>query len=129
MYGIVKSVLANGGYDLTTITKKIKALWVQGDLTESEYDELIVMAQGGAEARYSLDLLAKVEELDKRIVALESKDVPSDSPEETVTEFVEGKWYYKGDKVLFDGKTYTCIAPEGVVCVWSPEAYPAYWEE
>ena len=127
MFEIVKSVLAKGGYDLTAITKKIKALWVQGDLSEAEYAELLAMAQGGAEAKYSLDLLAKVEELDRRIIALENGE--SKPTEETVAEFVEGKWYYKGDKCLFNGKTYTCIAPEGVVCVWSPDAYPAYWKE
>lgn len=129
MFEIVKSVLAKGGYDLTAITKKIKALWVQGDLSETEYAELIAMAQGGAEVKYSLDLLAKVEELDKRIIALENKGTSTDTTEETVADFVDGKWYYNGDKCGWNGKTYICIAPEGVVCVWSPEAYPAYWDE
>ena len=31
------------------------------------------------------------------------------------------------DYVLFDGAIYTCIAPDGTVCVWSPLEYPQYW--
>ena len=37
--------------------------------------------------------------------------------------------YKNGDKVMFNGNVYECIAPEGVACVWSPSEYPAYWEE
>ena len=44
-------------------------------------------------------------------------------------EYVVGKWYYNGDKVSFKGKNYECIAPSGVVCTWSPEGYPTYWQE
>ena len=47
---------------------------------------------------------------------------------EYIDDFVVGKTYYKGDKVLFDGKIYECIAPDGVVCVWSPSDYPTYWK-
>ena len=37
--------------------------------------------------------------------------------------------YYKGDKVIFEGAKYICIAPEGVAVVWDPVTYPAYWQE
>lgn len=47
----------------------------------------------------------------------------------SVPEYEAGKWYYRGDMVKFDGKTYSCIAPENVVCVWSPLEYPQYWKE
>ena len=33
-----------------------------------------------------------------------------------------------GDKITFEGGKYKCIAPDGVVCVWSPKEYPVYWE-
>lgn len=39
-----------------------------------------------------------------------------------------GKWYYNGDKITFEGVKYKCIAPDGVVCMWSPKEYPVYWE-
>lgn len=44
-------------------------------------------------------------------------------------EYIPGTWYYRGDRVAFEGVMYTCVAPAGVVCVWSPAEYPAYWQE
>ena len=44
-------------------------------------------------------------------------------------DYAPGTWYYRGDKVRLGGVMYTCVAPAGVVCVWSPTEYPAYWQE
>lgn len=44
-------------------------------------------------------------------------------------DYVPGTWYYRGDKVRLNGVLYTCVAPAGAVCVWSPTEYPAYWQE
>lgn len=60
--------------------------------------------------------------LSERVSALE-KAAPAPA------EFVPGTWYYRGDKVKFEGCTYSCIAPSGVTCVWSPSEYPAYWRK
>lgn len=60
------------------------------------------------------------------VEAFQSKPEP---PTEEYPEFVVGKWYYNGDKCSFGGKNYTCTAPTGTVCVWSPTDYPAYWKE
>ena len=129
MFEIVKSVLNSGGYNLTNTIKKINSLWVQGKLTDEEYNELVTLARTNANVQEDVDLLSKVIELEKRVVALENNITSNaPTPEETVEDFVEGKWYYNGDKCNWKGKTYTCIAPDGVVCVWSPEAYPTYWE-
>ena len=118
MYNIIKSVLNSGNFELTQILKKIAGLWAQGTLTDAEYEELNTMAR----------CEAKLEELDKRISAVENGSKTEDETAEEYPEFVVGKWYYKGDKVSFEGKNYVCIAPEGTVCVWSPKDYPAYWE-
>lgn len=126
MYNIVKNVLNNGGYDLTAMLKKIDTLWAKGKLTDTEYEELSTIARGSAKTEYSIDVLAKLEELDKRMLAVENGSVETETEE--YPEFVVGKWYYNGDKVSFEGKNYVCIAPEGTVCVWSPKDYPAYWE-
>ena len=67
----------------------------------------------------------KLEELEKRVRALESG---STEPGETYPDYVVGKWYYNGDKITFESGKYKCIAPAGVVCVWSPTEYPPYWE-
>lgn len=127
MYGIIVDVLNRGGYDLKGITDKINALWVEGKLTDEERSQLLNKAQGNADSTYSVDVMQKLNDLEQRVRAIENNEVTN--TEETVADFVDGKWYYNGDKCTFKGKTYVCTAPDGVVCVWSPEAYPAYWSE
>lgn len=59
--------------------------------------------------------------IEERVTALE-KAAPAPA------DYTAGTWYYRGDKMAFVGAIYTCIAPEGVVCVWSPAEYAAYWQ-
>lgn len=130
MYSIVKNVLNQGGYDLTAIIKKIDTLWLQGKLTDEQRDELTETARNTADVQYSVDVLTKLEELDKRLTVLE-KSGGDTSGEDTAEypEYVVGKWYHNGEKCSFKGVNYVCIAPEGATCVWGPKDYPAYWEE
>lgn len=134
MYTVLKSVIENRNYELGDMLDKIKVFWAQGDVTKEEHKELITLAQNNANYINGIDVLAKLEELDRRVKALEDKktdeDVSNEESEDvTYPEYVPGKWYYNGDKVTFDGKNHVCTAPEGVVCVWSPADYPAYWSE
>lgn len=138
MYGIIKNVIESRNYELTDMLKKIDVIWVQGSISEAERDELIALARTNAEVQQSIDVLAKLEELDKRVKALEEAhkdnsgeaDPGDEEPGETTyPEFKVGNWYYTGDIVTFEGKTYKCIAPDKVACVWSPVDYPDYWEE
>lgn len=129
MYNVVKSVIESKDYDLAKIMNKIEALWVKGKLTDKQKEELQGMARISARAVNSVDVLAKLNELEMRIKALETAKPKEEQTEELVAEFVVGKWYYNGDKVKFDGKTYECTAPDNVVCVWNPKDYPAYWKE
>lgn len=114
--------------------KKLDVFWIQGNITEAERNELIVFAQSNANIVNGIDVLAKLEELDKRIKALEDAQVkaPEDDTEEpeevTYPEYAVGKWYYGGDKITFEGANYICIAPAGQVCTWNPVEYPPYWE-
>lgn len=126
MYKIVKDVLNSGDYELNAMLKKIASLWIDGKLTDKEYEELNAIARNGATPERSIDIYAKLEELDQRLLAVENGNQTTE-PEEC-PEFVVGKWYYNGNKVTFEGKQYMCIAPEGTACVWSPKDYPAYWE-
>lgn len=128
MYEVVKAYIQQGGYDLTALLTKIDTLWVQGSLTDDQRTQLRTLAQGGATLGGSTDILKKLEEHEQRLKALEEAQKSEDSAA-AVDEYVPGKWYYNGDKVLWEGKVYTCIAPEGVVCTWSPADYPAYWQE
>lgn len=133
MYKITKNVIEMGGFNLTDILRKIDSLWIKGSITDDERADLYNMAQTKAKAKDSIDIVAKIAELETKITALEIKlegvedVVPEESP--NYEEFVVGKWYYTGNRVTFEGKNYVCIAPEGTVCVWSPTDYPSYWEE
>ena len=129
MYNAIKNVLAQGDYNLKDMLDKIDLLWVKNKLTNEEYEELVTSAREGAKAENSFDVFEKLAELNKRVSALEKGDGGEDAPSVEYHEYEVGKWYYTGDKVSFEGTNYTCIAPDGVVCVWSPKDYPAYWEE
>lgn len=136
MYEVIKKVLESKKYELSDILKKIDTLWLQGDISDSQKESLITLARTNAEISNSIDVLVKLEEMNKRLTSVEAelKALKTDSSdpeteETTVADYEAGKWYYTGDKVSFNGNTYTCTAPDGVVCVWSPADYPAYWEQ
>lgn len=100
--------------------------------TINTYPLLNLLREGenNADTAQEVNVLVKLEELEKRVRALESG---STEPGETYPDYVAGKWYYNGDKITFEGGKYKCIAPDfcspyGVVCVWSPTEYPPYWE-
>ena len=126
MYDVAKNVIQSGNYKLTEMLDKLTTLWMEGQIDKGQRDELNQMAKQSPDARAELDVLAKLEDLDRRVAALEAGGgvEPVEYPE-----YVVGKWYYNGDKVSYNGKHYACIAPAGVVCVWSPDEYPTYWEE
>lgn len=128
MYNIVKNVINKGGFDLSALLHKINTLWVQDDLSDEQKNELFELAREGADKKYSVEVLSKIEELDRRITALE-KAGAGELPAVEYPDFVVGKWYYAGDTCTFERKKYICIAPDGVACVWSPADYPTYWKE
>lgn len=129
MYEIIKSVIQSGRYELTDILTKIDTLWVQSSLTDDERTELMNLARSGADPSRGVDVLKKISDLDKRVAALERAGATDPEPGEEYLEYIPGKWYYKDDKITYNnGSKYICTAPEGVVCVWSPDEYPAYWQ-
>ena len=125
MYNILKNVIGRKAYNFTDMLNKIDTLWSENKLSDAEREELITLAQNNASVEHSVDLVAKIVELEERIKSLE-EGKPAD-PAETIEEYVAGKWYYGGDKVKHNGKVYECTAPIGTVCTWSPSEYPAYW--
>lgn len=128
MKTIFENVIARGDYDLAGLLKKIDGYHIAGRLSDDERDELYEKARTGANPAESVDVLAKIAELERRVKALEERQ-DSGTGSNDVPEYEVGKWYYKDDKVMYDGKKYTCTAPDGVVCVWSPVEYPAYWAQ
>lgn len=128
MYQIIKNVIERGNYDLTVILSKIDILWANESLTDEQRNELISLARGSANIENSINIIDKLNDLEKRVKTLENNNMTAE-PVENYPEYISGKWYYNGDKCSFNGKNYKCIAPTGVVCVWSPTDYPTYWEE
>ncbi len=134
MFNIIENVVKQGNFELKDILKKIDTFWLKGNLTDSEKDSLITLAQNKADVKYSIDVVAKFAELEMRIREIEEKLNGSEDNTEEGTdegkypEYEVGKWYYKGNKISFEGAKYVCVAPEGMACVWSPKEHPAYWE-
>lgn len=127
---IIRSAIETGSYDLSSMLETIAYHQAHGDMTLEEMEELTGKARENAKSQYKEEdittIILQLHDLDKRVKALEEGDEPT--PKE-YPEYVVGKWYYNGNGVTFEGKKYDCIAPEGVVCVWSPAEYPTYWQE
>lgn len=136
MYKVTKDVIGTGNFELKGMLKKIDTFWLKGCMTDEQRSELYELAQSKAKPENSIDLIAKITELEKKVQNIEARlDANSNTPEEGETviindypEFVDGKWYYKDNKITFEGTKYICIAPEGTVCVWNPKDYPTYWK-
>ena len=127
----IKSVFSsalNGTFDLTDMLGKINTHHIAGNLTDADREELIRKAREKADPFGGVDILAKLNDHETRIKALEEAGKTAGGDTEDVPEYQAGKWYYNGDKVLFEGVVKTCTAPAGVVCTWSPAEYPAYWD-
>lgn len=135
MFGIIKTVIESGQFELSDILKKIEKQWLEMRITDEQKDVLIQLARENARVQDSIsfaDLLKEVADLKKRVEVLEKQneapDTETQEPSELYVEFIVGKWYYAGDRIKFNGNNYECIAPDGVVCVWNPNDYPAYWK-
>ena len=128
MFEVTKNVIASGSYELSHILTKIDTLWLQGALTDSERSQLIALARGNADPAMSYaPLQAQIDALAARVAALEG-NTGEDWPQFRQPTGSHDA-YHTGDRVIFEGKRYVCVAPEGVAVVWSPEVYPSYWQE
>lgn len=132
MKNVIRDVISRGAYDLSGMLGKINTLWAMGKISDGEKEELSSLARDNADVQKSIDIFKKLDELEKRVKALEDAkktETEGESDEDAIPEYVAGKWYYNGDAVAFEGKEYECTAPVGTPCVWSPSEYPTYWKE
>lgn len=135
MYEIFVSVINKGGYKLGDMIERIKTYAAEGKLTIEEMEKLEALAREKANVQDGTDMLGMLLEHEARLRALEAKHATEEEPptdengDTIIAEYVPGKWYYAGDVVKYEDEAYTCIAPDGVVCVWSPAEYPTYWEK
>lgn len=145
MYEVFKSVITSGNYELSDMLTKIDTIWVQAQITDEQRTELINLARQNATPEQSYaplsrqvdalfenvaEIAAEVESLKSRVTALEGGEVTPPTPEEEYPEYVQPTGahdaYNTGDKITYNGKKYICKMNG---CVWTPDAYPAGWEE
>lgn len=157
MYEIIKNVITAGKYDLEKLLRKIDVYHLEDKLTDDERTELVALARERANAHDSYGawqdvtdgivknisyLQERLNALMGRVAALEKgKPAPPETPETPKDELNSNgtiAWgeyipptgahnaYNKGDKVTYKGKRYISKNDNNV---WSPFAYPSYWEE
>lgn len=140
MFEIIKSVIYAGGYKLADIQRKIKKLYMLGDISEVEMDELLILASGGvssdAERPETLQMIQslsdKITALEDRVKALEGNpdepDVPDgDYPAWKPWDGISND-YQPGSIVAHNGKTW--ISVFNGQNVWEPGVVGvSFWEE
>lgn len=126
-------------YDLQDVLHRIDVMYAAGKLTDDEREELYAYAREHAKSQYDFSveiesLWTAVRDIRNRLTVLESES--AEEPEEPTDEWPEFKQpagahdaYYTGDKITYNGKHYVCIMPENAACTYSPDVYPAGWQE
>lgn len=126
MYEIIKNVITAGGYKLTEIQHKVKKLYIMGDLTEDQTDELLKMASEGISPDAERpEVMTMLQSLADRIAALESTQAQEGDSD---TEQIEAwkPWdgisdkYQKGSVVSHNGSTWESVFSGQNV--WEPGA-------
>ena len=74
MKEFIDDVIAKGDYKLDELEVKIKKLYILGDLTEEEMDELLASAADSVDNSAQVDMFAKLVDLEHRVEALETAD-------------------------------------------------------
>lgn len=71
MYNLIKSVINSGDYELSDMLKKIDTIWAQGDITDSQKEELVTLARDNAKPENTYaPLQEQIDELYARIKLL-----------------------------------------------------------
>jgi hypothetical protein len=125
MYEIIKNVITAGGYKLSEIQHKIKKLYVYGDLTEEQADELLNLAAAGVSVDGERpEVLQMLRSLADRIEALEARLGTQDGTEAPAEHEAWAPWdgisnkYQKGEVVTHNGQIWESVF-EGQN-VWEP---------
>lgn len=143
MYENIKEIIKSKDFELRDILKKINAVWLKSYITEDEMKELEELARQNANAENSYEPLqeqinniynVELVNIKNRLAKLEQESGQEvEEPTEPVEEYPDyvqptgaHDAYKVGDKITYNGKKYICKM-DG--CVWTPDAYPAGWEE
>lgn len=93
MYEFIVDFISKGDYKLEELELKIKKMFILGDLTETEMDELLTLAADSVDNSAQVDMFAKLVDLEHRVEALETADFP---------EWKAGYVTKRGEIVKFD---------------------------
>lgn len=127
MKDIFERVIAQHNYDLPSMLARIDEYHIAGKLTDAEREALIASARTGADPASGMDVAGEIQQLWAAIRKLQGVQAPDDVPAFVQPTGVHNA-YFAGDRVLFGGTVYTCVAPAGIACVWSPTTMPDYWQ-
>lgn len=135
MFNSLKIIINSGSFQLDSMKTRLENLAAHGDITPEQKEQLLGMARVKADAANEIDVRKLLLEHENRIRALEARLAESGETEGGETgevtlypEYVVGTPTVNGDHWSWNGVNYTVAnVPEGHVCVWSPEGYPAYW--
>ena len=123
MYSLLKQTVEQGGFKLKEVQHKIKKLYLLGDLTENQADELLAMTIGGistdAERPETLAMLValskKVDALELRVKTLEQNETGNGDTDGQPTIEEWKPWdglsdkYQNGAIVTHNGITYKSV--------------------
>lgn len=147
MFDNIKNLIKTKDFELKDILEKINIVWLKNMLTKEQMEELEALARENAVAENSYAPIQeqinntniRIDELEVRIANLEKQGTGETTeptePEEPIEteeypEYVQPTGahdcYNTGDKITYNGKKYICKLN---ACVWSPDVYPAGWEE
>ena len=138
MYKVIKDVINGKTYELTDMLKKVKTLWLEGDISDAQKEELIELARENAKPENSYaplqnqidTLFANVKELAQEIATLKNGGTLPEEETEEYPPYVQPTGahdaYKVGDKVTYKGQKYECMSAG---CVWTPDAYPQGWKK
>ena len=118
MYNLIKSVISAGGYKLSDIQYKAKKMYLMGDITEKEFDDLMSLATSGINSDAERpETLAMIKSLSDRIDAIEKRlagdntennDGGSECEDWKPWDGISNK-YQPGDIVSHNGETWESI--------------------
>lgn len=140
MYDVIRSAIAAGGYKLADMQHKIKKMYILGDLTEAEMEQLLEMASGGVSTDAERpEVMEMIHTLDEKIAALDTrvKDLEGQPDEPDVPEGEYPAWkpwdgisndYQPGAIVRHKGKVW--ISTFNGQNVWEPGTVgEQFWTE
>ena len=111
MYESIKNVITAGGYKLAEIQHKVKKLYILGDLSEEQTDELLSLAAAGVSAEAERpEVMQMLCSLSARIDALEAaqshaEEEPAGAETWTPWDGISNK-YQKGAVVSHNGQLW-----------------------